>query len=130
MRYEQTDNGLIELTFAFEEVFVVREAFREHIVHLKSIGNDDSVSSYSQGVAGWSHQQETYRCSEFSDFFDALNRFVDNTDSRVDELLDSCEPPDSHRKAGTRLKLGTKAAELVELVKEQRQKTTEGDQFA
>ena len=96
----------------------VREAFRENIERLKSLGNDSSVSNYQEWVALWTGNSQTYNGPGQAQLTEPLRYFVEATGDRVDELLDTYPRRTRIMAAAKRYELGYNATVILEEIEQ------------
>jgi hypothetical protein len=114
MFYKESSGHGIEAQFNGIEVVVVRRAFVEDIHRLRSLRNDSSISDYTKWVARWKGATQTYRSGTPDTLRDPLRYFVEATEDRVDELLDTKPAKLRLKFAARRYELGWYAAEILD----------------
>lgn len=116
MQYNpNSPNGGIEATFVGpEEVEAVREAFSENAERLIALGNDSSVSKYQKWVAKWTGSSQTYKGPGHDQLAEPLRYFVDATEEKVDEVLDTHSSATRIDAAAKRYELGYYAAMILQ----------------
>jgi hypothetical protein len=116
MQYNaHTHNGGIEATFEGpEEVETVREAFSENAQRLISLGNDSSVSGYQKWVAEWTGSVQTYKGAHYDQLAEPLRYFVEATEEKADEVLDTHPSATRIQAAAKRYELGYYASMILQ----------------
>jgi hypothetical protein len=103
-----------EIVFVDKEVSAVAAAFQENNERLERLGNDSSVSARDKYVASWTGDSQAFTLNQMSQLLDPLEEFVDTTEDKVDEALDTEE---SHsiriENAARRYELGYHASRIV-----------------
>jgi len=115
MEYRKTSHNGVNIVFEGIEVDAVREAYTEYVLHLQSLGNDSSINKHHKWVVAWKGPKQAYTGASNEPLVQILQGFIENTDERVDEILDddSTLNPYRYEQAGKRLEMGQTAAHLL-----------------